>query len=80
MTNKKKRLNQTIEFITGFETPFGLELLGTIDFILREKKKEVHSKEILDELKDWTRRKEILFKPAYIEAAKNKLTAFFSYN
>ncbi len=77
---QKKRLNQTIEFITGFETPFGLELLGTIDFILREKKKVVHSKEILDELKDWTRRKEILFKPAYIEAAKNNLTTFFSYN
>ncbi len=77
---QKKRLNQTIEFINGFETPFGLELLGTIDFILLEKKKEVHSKVILNELKDWTRRKEILFKPAYIEAAKNKLTAFFSYN
>ena len=77
---QKERLNKTIELISGFETPFGLELLGTIDFILREKKKEMHSEEILDELKDWTRRKEILFKPAYIEATKNKLTTFFSYN
>jgi len=77
--DQKERLNKSLEFISGFETPFGLELLGTIDFILLEKNNLLSTKEILDELKYWTKRKQNLFKPFYIEKARERLIQHFKY-
>jgi O-acetyl-ADP-ribose deacetylase (regulator of RNase III)/uncharacterized protein YwgA len=80
LTNEQKeRLNKALEFIKGFETPFGLELLGTLDFIFREKDKTLSTDEIIPELKNWTDRKEKLFKPQYISAAKKRLLEYFCY-
>ncbi len=76
---QKGRLKEALQLINGFETPFGLELLGTLDFIFREKNKILSTEEIIPELKNWTGRKEKLFKPQYINTAKKRLLENFSY-
>jgi len=76
---QKERLEKTLDFINGFETPFGLELLGTIDFIFREHKNILSTEKILKELQNWTNRKVKLFKPAYIDSAKERLQTYFDY-
>ncbi len=77
---QKERLEKTLRFIKGFETPFGLELLGTIDFICLEEKKNLKVEEILDSLQEWTNRKHNLFKPHYVKTAQERLNKYFSYN
>lgn len=47
-------------FLSGYYSPFGLELLSTIDFIKRERHKE-NAEEILNELESWSDRKRTLF-------------------
>lgn len=56
----KAVVKQTKKFLTGFYSPFGLELLSTIDFIMTEK--QVTTKEaITKELENWSNRKKTLF-------------------
>ena len=78
--DQNERLNKTLKLIKGFETPFGLELLGTIDFICSEEKRNLEVEEILDSLQKWTNRKHNLFKPHYVKTAKARLDSFFKYN
>lgn len=77
---QKERLSKTLEFVHGFETPFGLELLGTIDFISVEEKKTLTSDEILNSLQNWTNRKQNLFKKHYVVIAQDRLNKYFTYN
>jgi hypothetical protein len=62
-------VEKTKKFLSGFYSPFGLELLSTVDFIIQEK----HSKTqeaILEELKNWSDRKKTLFNnPKFIQIA-----------
>ncbi len=74
-----ERLKKTLDLVRDFETPFGMELLGTVDFMLRECKKDMDSEEIFDELKNWTKRKQKLFTPYHIQVAKKRLSQFFVY-
>ena len=81
LTNEQiNRLNKVLELVNGFETPFGLELLGTIDFIQYQRKDDLAKEEILSDIKSWTQRKEKLIKPAYVAASKKRLSNFFTYN
>ena len=77
---QKQHVEKTLALINEFETPFGLELLGTIDYIFDQKKQILSSKETMNELKNWTDRKRKLFKPYHIDVAKEKLLKYFSYN
>ena len=77
---QKERVSRVLALIRDFETPFGLELLGTIDYIFSQKKYVPETEETLEEIKNWTDRKQKLFKPYYIEVAKERLTEYFSYN
>lgn len=56
----KQIVEKTKEFLKGYYSPFGLELLSTIDFIKTEKKKE-GPEEIMKELESWSDRKRTLF-------------------
>ncbi len=76
---QKKRVDRVLSLIREFETPFGLELLGTIDYIFSQKKYVSETEETLAEIKNWTDRKKKLFKPYHIEVAKNRLTEYFNY-
>jgi len=60
---------KTKNFLSGFYSPFGLELLSTIDFIKSERGKEKED-EILNELKSWSDRKRSMFaNPAFVTKA-----------
>jgi hypothetical protein len=77
---QRKNVEKTLALIKDFETPFGLELLGTLDFIFTHKKKVLDSKEVLSELEVWTDRKRKLFKKYHIDVAREKLLKYFEYN
>ena len=65
----KEVVNKTKKFLSGYYSPFGLELLSTIDFIKSEKGKEKEA-EILSELESWSPRKRSLFaNPAFVSKA-----------
>lgn len=53
-------VSKTKKLLSGYYSPFGLELLSTIDFIMKEKNKFTEE-EILEELETWSDRKRTLF-------------------
>ena len=60
---------KTKDFLQGYYSAFGLELLSTIDFIQSEKKKTTHE-EITAELTNWSDRKRTRFaNPQFIHLA-----------
>jgi O-acetyl-ADP-ribose deacetylase (regulator of RNase III) len=66
-------VERTKKFLSGFYSPFGLELLSTIDFI-REEKKVSAEEEIIKELENWSDRKKTLFtNPKFIQIAINNI-------
>lgn len=71
----KKTVNKAKDFLTGFYSPFGLELLSTIDFIISEK--NVYSQDaITKELEKWSDRKKTLFTNSkFIQIAINNLNS-----
>ena len=77
---QKDHLDMTLALIKDFETPFGLELLGTVDYIFTQENRILDSKEVLSKIKNWTNRKKKLFKQYHIDVAREKLQEYFSYN
>ncbi len=69
----KITVEKTKNFLTGFYSHFGLELLSTIDFIISEKK--IYTPEaITTELESWSDRKKTLFtNPKFVQIAINNL-------
>jgi O-acetyl-ADP-ribose deacetylase (regulator of RNase III) len=76
---QKKRIERVIGLIEGFETPFGMELLATVDFV--KSKNPTHTlSDIQTEIHNWTNRKRDLMKPHHITVAYNRLQTFFEIN
>jgi len=78
--NKEYRVivEKTKTFLSGFYSPFGLELLSTIDFIIREKDAKTQE-DIIKELENWSDRKKTLFtNPKFIQLAITNLQSQFS--
>ncbi len=70
---EKERLDKVAELIQGFESPYGLELLATVDF-LRNTTKLKDAFSIKNEL--WSQRKQDLFPINHIELAINHLNKY----
>jgi O-acetyl-ADP-ribose deacetylase (regulator of RNase III) len=69
----KTSVEKTKEFLTGFYSPFGLELLSTIDFIINEKKAQTQES-IIQELENWSDRKKTMFNnPKFIQIATKNI-------
>lgn len=69
----KHLVEKTKAFLSGFYSPFGLELLSTIDFIISEKNAS-SQEEITNELENWSDRKKTLFtNPKFIQIAIQNL-------
>lgn len=66
--DQKHRIKKLIDFIEGFESPYGLELLATVDFIKRNKT-NIKFEELTNEVHNWTNRKRTLMKPFHLEVA-----------
>lgn len=61
------------QFLHGFYSPFGLELLSTIDFIISQKKATTEE-DIIKELERWSDRKKTLFtNPKFIRIATKNI-------
>jgi O-acetyl-ADP-ribose deacetylase (regulator of RNase III) len=71
----KNIVSKTKSFLSGFYSSFGLELLSTVDFIMKEKNALSHE-DIVKELKNWSDRKQTLFNnPKFIQLAIDNLQA-----
>ncbi|MEI6091043.1 MAG: macro domain-containing protein [bacterium] len=63
------------KFIIGFETPFSLEILATVDWILREKP-DLTPEGIHSEISNWTKRKSELIKLHHVNVAYKHLVDY----
>lgn len=72
---EKKRLEQVVELIEGYESPYALELLASVDFILKDKP-GASWEEIQTEIAGWSSRKYKLFQPWQIKLAMKHLKTF----
>jgi len=70
---EKERLDKVAEFIQGFESPYGLELLATVDF-LSHTASLTDAESIKKEL--WSQRKKDLFPLNHIQLAINHLNKY----
>lgn len=68
----RKRLDKVINLIRGFETPYGLELLATVHWIIKKNGIEDDSG-LIQEIQNWNPRKKQLFSFVHIKMAKKKL-------
>lgn len=69
---------RTKAFLTGFYSPFGLELLSTIDFIITENKAQT-PEEIKTYLESWSDRKKTLFNnPHFIDVAVARIKEYLN--
>jgi len=70
---------KTKDFLKGFYSAFGLELLSTIDFIIKEKKAAT-AEDIEKELADWSNRKKTLFtNQHFIQIATKHINTYLSF-
>lgn len=76
-TEEEKRLSLVIEFIRGFESPFGLELLATVLWAKRDTRSEDLSS-IINYVHNWSDRKRQLMLPEQIDIALKRVNSYFS--
>jgi O-acetyl-ADP-ribose deacetylase (regulator of RNase III) len=74
-TDQRKRLDILIEILDGFQSPAGLELLASLDFLIRENK-TFEMGLLSGALKNWSSRKKRLFTNHQISAALNRLKMY----
>ncbi len=75
-SEQNNRLRDVQSLIEGFESPYGLELLATVDFI-KEKEEIEDVDKILQEIGKWTKRKKKLMKPFHIKVAHERLKEYY---
>ena len=69
-------VNNTKQFLSGFYSAFGLELLSTIDFLSQKNQTRAFDK-ILKELNGWSDRKRTLFSnPKFVEIGLKRLVRY----
>ena len=75
--DQKKRLESVYNLIEGFESPLGMELLATVDFVINvELNNDYNSSQLKDRIYSWNDRKKKLLKNNYIDLAQNRLANF----
>ncbi|MFD0990594.1 macro domain-containing protein [Mariniflexile jejuense] len=69
----KEIVNKTSDFLNGFYSDFGLELLSTVDYIANDKKTQ-NKDLIMENLNNWSERKRTMFSnDNFVEIALKKL-------
>lgn len=70
----KERLERVSHLITGFETPYGMEMLATVHWVAQENHQAAKDAEVAIALvHEWSDRKRKLFKPEHIRKAWQRL-------
>lgn len=76
-SEEKARLGKLFDLMSGYESPFGLELLSTVDWIKSSNKKSNLSEtEIKEKIKAWSKRKDDNFQVEHVQAALSRLSLF----
>jgi len=78
MDDEKIRLQKVSLLIEGFESPFGLELLATVHWALKELGKDASVGSIKSFIDDWSPRKKILMNEAQISVAYQRINHYFA--
>ncbi len=70
-----RRIERVMKLAEGFETPYGLELLSSVHWVMRENSEALADPEVaVRDVRNWTKRKAKMFTPNHVHAAWNKLT------
>lgn len=76
ISNEKiQQLKNLIHLINGFETPFSLEILSSVDYVLKNKP-QASLEEVMASISSWNNRKSKLFKPQQIKIAYEHLKSY----
>jgi O-acetyl-ADP-ribose deacetylase (regulator of RNase III) len=69
-----ERLERVSSLINGFETPYGMELLATVHWVVMENRQAAeNSEKVIALVHEWNTRKRDLFKPQHIRKAWQRL-------
>jgi O-acetyl-ADP-ribose deacetylase (regulator of RNase III) len=75
LESDRQNTRNVLDFIEGFESPYGLELLATIDFIEQQTGKYTFE-DISQEIGNWTQRKSNIMKSSHIKIALERIRKF----
>lgn len=64
-----EHLGRVLDLIEGFETPYGLELLATVHWVVEQHVPNADVAEVIAAVRAWSRRKGRMFSPDHIERA-----------
>ncbi len=69
-----ERIERVMALTEGFETPYGLELLASVHWVMRHDQQALADPQVaVEHVRNWTKRKARMFAPTHIQAAWNKL-------
>lgn len=68
-----QRLERVAELIEGFETPFGMELLGTVHWVMSHGNEATDLAHVTAQVQSWSARKRSQMKDGHIRAAWSRL-------
>lgn len=77
-SGQKARLENVYRLIEGFESPLGMELLATVDYVLKFESdgESFTDLELENKIYSWSNRKKKLIKKEYIDIALSRLKEF----
>ncbi|XXJ18451.1 type II toxin-antitoxin system antitoxin DNA ADP-ribosyl glycohydrolase DarG [Desulfovibrio caledoniensis] len=68
------RIERVLDLVEGFDSPYGLELLGTVHWVItQELECEVEPEKVYDSISKWTDRKSRMFQRSHIDLAIERL-------
>ncbi len=74
---QKSRLSTVYSLIEGFEFPLGMELLSTVDYVMKyETIDRENLQEVQERVSNWNDRKKQLLTPEYVRIAHSRLTEY----
>lgn len=74
--DQHKRLKDVQNLTEGFESPYGLELLATVDFIYKQENIE-DTDTMIAQIGNWTKRKKQIMKSYHIKVAHQRLKEYY---
>jgi O-acetyl-ADP-ribose deacetylase (regulator of RNase III)/uncharacterized protein YwgA len=78
--SQQKRVLTLLSLIAGFETPLSMELLATVDFVMKNEAKDSKNlDEVIHLVQEWNDRKKQIMLPEFIQVAHKRLLDFSHY-
>ncbi len=74
-TEQFHRLKRLLQLIEGFESAFSLELLASVDYLLKDNA-QATVEDIMPKIEEWSARKNKIFKSEYVTIAYNHLKEY----